>query len=67
VTIDGKLMGRGCGCSKKRASVAAAREALIAIEKNENRATSGKNESNENAATRLSGSSRSDASLRSDL
>lgn len=32
VTIDGKLMGRGCGCSKKRASVAAAREALTAIE-----------------------------------
>jgi len=37
VTIDGQLMGRGCGCSKKRASVAAAKEALIAIEKSESR------------------------------
>jgi len=55
VTIDGRLMGRGCGCSKKRASVAAAREALVTIEKQKK------------AGPRSSGQSRSGASLRSDL
>ena len=41
VKIDGALVGRGTGCSKKRASIVAAREALTAIEKTANRARKG--------------------------
>ena len=55
VAIDGKIVGCGLGCSKKRASVEAAREALLAIEKQEK------------MSSRSSGQARSGAAHRSEI